>query len=211
MSFLAQEQMDKLEELKELKKYDEAISYVNGFLVSDPHNDELLLHIADIQYKKGEIDKAAKAIDFLNITTDHTDPMGLYVKGVLEMEKNNWKDARSYLLKAMDLTEKNNHEISRCYGLCEYWYGNREKWLHILERAHDLRPMDAEILYNLIELYLLERRFKKAKECIAFFHEHHKDLDMYEKKIAFYKNKIKLFSAYADLYSKNPNKWKITK
>ncbi len=74
--------------------------------------------------------------------------------------------------------------------------------MHILERAHDLRPMDAEILYNLIELYLLERRFKKAKECIAFFHEHHKDLDMYEKKITFYKNKIKLFSAYADLYSK---------
>jgi hypothetical protein len=45
------------------------------------------------------------------------------------MEKNNWKDARKYLLKAMEMTNANNHEILRCYGLCEYWYGNREKGL----------------------------------------------------------------------------------
>jgi hypothetical protein len=31
--------------------------------------------IADIQYKKGEIGKASKAIDFLNDQTDHKDPM----------------------------------------------------------------------------------------------------------------------------------------
>jgi hypothetical protein len=31
------------------------------------------------------------------------------------MEKNNWKDARSYLKKAMQLTNGENHEIIRCY------------------------------------------------------------------------------------------------
>jgi len=51
----------------------------------------------------------------------------LYVKGVLEMEKNNRKAAKKYLQMALSLTDYDNHEIMRCYGLCEYWYGNREK------------------------------------------------------------------------------------
>lgn len=61
-------------------QYDDAINYINQFLVNDPSNDELLLLIADIQYKKGEIGRASKAIDFLNSQTEHKDPMGLYVK-----------------------------------------------------------------------------------------------------------------------------------
>jgi hypothetical protein len=43
------------------------------------------------------------------------------------MEKNNRKDAKKYLQEALVLTNAENHEIMRCYGLCEYWYGNREK------------------------------------------------------------------------------------
>ena len=43
------------------------------------------------------------------------------------MEKNNWKEARSHFKKAMQITDGKNYEIVRCYGLSEYWYGNREK------------------------------------------------------------------------------------
>jgi len=43
------------------------------------------------------------------------------------MEKNNRLEAKKYLQRALVLTEAKNHEIVRCYGLCEYWYGNREK------------------------------------------------------------------------------------
>lgn len=53
--------------------------------------------------------------------------MALYVKGVLEMEKNHRKEARSFLLKAMEKLDRDNHEIMRCYALSEYRYGNREK------------------------------------------------------------------------------------
>lgn len=206
MAFLADSQLSIIESYKDKEQYDEAIAYINNFLVNDPINQELLLHIADLQYKKWEIDKASKAVDFLNFQNDNQDPMGLYVKGVLEMEKNDWKNARSYLLKAIKSSHKENHEILRCYGLCEYWYGNREKWVHNLERAHDLNAYDAEIIYNLIELYLLEHRYVKAKKLIKFYNDNINDLEMYEKKESFYNNKITLFMAYLNVYEKRKAK-----
>lgn len=202
MSFLADSQLSVIESYKEAGKYDEAIAYINNFLVNDPTNQEMLLHIADLQYKKWEIDRAGKAVDFLNYQNNNQDPMGLYVKWVLEMEKSNRKTARSFLLKSMETIENDNYEIMRCYGLCEYWYGNREKGLFNLERAHTLNPFDAEVIYNLIELYLLEHKFMKAKKLIKFYEENKSDLEMYEKKESFYRNKIALFSAYLSVYEK---------
>lgn len=202
MSFLADSQLHTIEEYKKKWKFDEAIAYVNTFLVKNPTSEELLLHIADLQYKKWEIDRASKAIDFLNDQTNNEDPMGLYVKWVLEMEKNHRKEARSFLLKAMQTMGKDNHEIMRCYGLCEYRYGNREKWIHYLENAHNINAYDAEIIYNLIELYLLEHRYKKAKDLIQFFEDNKDDLEMYDKKESFYRNKIRLFIAYLNVYEK---------
>ena len=52
MSFLAEEQNDIVDNYVEEGKYDEAISYINDLLTNDPTNDELLLMIADIQYKR---------------------------------------------------------------------------------------------------------------------------------------------------------------
>jgi uncharacterized protein HemY len=201
MWFLADSQINIIDTYVQAWKYDDAISYINDFLVNDPTNDELLLMIADIQYKKWEIGKASKAIDFLNDQSWHKDPMALYVKWVLEMEKNHWKEARNYLLKAMETLDKDNHEIMRCYALSEYRYGNREKGIHQLEHARDLHIFDAEIIYNLIELYLLEKKYRKANDLITFFHENKDELEIYDKKLAFYEAKMKLFSAYLNVYA----------
>ena len=201
MWFLADSQNDLDDAYVQEGKYDDAIEYINTLLAKDPTNDELLLMIADIQYKKGEINKASKAVDFLNANTDNKDPMGLYVKGVLEMEKNHRKQARDFLLKAMEKLDKDNHEIMRCYALSEYWYGNREKWLYHLERAHDLHRYDAEIIYNMVELYLLEKKYRKAEELIQFFYNNKEDLEIYDKKLAFYESKMKIFSAYITTYN----------
>ena len=200
MSFLAEEQNDIVDNYVKEGKYDEAISYINDLLTNDPTNDELLLMIADIQYKRWEINKASKAVDFLNAKSDNKDPMGLYVKWVLEMEKNHRKQARDFLLKAMERSEKDNHEIMRCYALSEYWYGNREKWMYHLERAHDLHRYDAEIIYNMVELSLLEKKYRKASELINFFHDNKEDLEIYDKKMSFYESKMKIFSAYITTY-----------
>jgi len=119
--------LEEIEQLKDLGKFDEAIRKVNTILFKDPHNEDALLQVTDIQYRKGEIGKASKAIDFLNAKKNNNDPLVLYIKGVLEMEKNHRMEAKKFLQKALELTKAENHEILRCYGLCEYRYGNREK------------------------------------------------------------------------------------
>lgn len=126
-TYIPESLINEIEELKELGKFDEAIKKVNTILFRDPNNEDALLQVTDIQYRKGEIGKASKAIDFLNAKKNNTDPLGLYIKGVLEMEKNHRMEAKKHLQHALELTKAENHEILRCYGLCEYRYGNREK------------------------------------------------------------------------------------
>jgi hypothetical protein len=53
--------------------------------------------------------------------------MSYYIKGVLEMEKTHWKEAKGYFKKTLELMEQDNPEVMRCYGLCEYRAGNREE------------------------------------------------------------------------------------
>jgi len=196
MVYIPEELIDEIEELKELWKYDEAIRIVNSILMRDPKNEDAILQIADIQYRKWEIGKADKAVDFLNAQKNNNDPLGLYIKWLLEMEKNNWKDARKYLLKAMEMTNASNHEILRCYGLCEYWYGNREKGLSFLKDAFVIDNKDAEVVYNLIQLYILEQEYKKAQEMISYFNKNKDSLKFVDKELDFYQTKISLFEKF---------------
>ena len=195
-TYVPESVIKEIEELKELGKFDEAIKKVNTILFRDPHNEDALLQITDIQYRKGEIGKAAKAIDFLNTKNNNNDPLGLYIKGVLEMEKNHRLEAKKYLQKALELTKAENHEILRCYGLCEYRYGNREKGLNFLKDAFTMNNRDAEIIYNLIEIYILEHKYKKAKDLITYFYKHHAKLEIIDKKLDFYDHKIGLFEKF---------------
>ena len=193
--YIPEQLLDEIEQLKDSGKFDEAIRVVNTILARDPSNEDALLQIADIQYRKGEINKADKAVDFLNATKKN-DPLGLYIKGILEMEKNNRKEAREYLQKALALTNGDNHEIIRCYGLCEYRYGNREKGLNYLKDAFAMNSRDAEVVYNLIQLYMLEHTYTKAKEMIEFFYAHHAEMKVVDKTIERYDKKIALFEKF---------------
>lgn len=196
MVYIPDSLIEEIEELKELGKFDEAITLVNKILTRDPSNEDAILQIADIQYRKWEIGKADKAVDFLNAQKKHNDPLGLYIKGLLEMEKNNRKGARSYLAKAMDMTNATNHEILRCYGLCEYWYGNRAKGLGFIKDAFALDNKDAEVIYNLIQIYILEQEYKDAQQMIAYFNKYQDSLKFIDKQLAFYQNKISLFEKF---------------
>jgi tetratricopeptide (TPR) repeat protein len=195
-SYIPEQLIDEIEQLKELNKFDEAMKKINSILVKDPNNEDALLQVTDIQYRQGEIGKASKAIDFLNAKKNHEDPLGLYIKWVLEMEKNNWIDAKKYLRKALELTKAENHEIIRCYGLCEYWYGNREKWVNLLKDSFSINNKDAEVIYNLIEIYILEQNYKKAKSMISYFYKHHKNIQTIDKDMEYYDNKIALFEKF---------------
>ncbi len=193
--YIPEEVLDEITKLTDEWKYDEAIEMVNKILTRDPKNEQALLMIADIQYRQGNMDWADKAVTFLN-STKKDDPLWLYVKGLLEMEKNNWKDARSYLKKAMQITNWENHEIVRCYGLSEYWYGNREKWRDYLKKAFKQDCLDAEVLYNVIQLAILDEDYDESSEMIHFFHDHHWELKIVDKPLEWYDKKIALFEKF---------------
>lgn len=198
MYYIHDKLLEEIESLKENGKYDEALKKVNTILIKDPTNEEALLQVADIQYRKGELDKATKAVDFLNETSKNQDAMWLYVKGILEMEKNQRWLAKKYFKEALRMTNFENYEIIRCYWLCEYWYGNREKWISLIEEAFEINKYDAEVIYNLIELYLLEHKHTKAKKMLSYFYDHHHKLETFEKPIDYYDQKVKLFEAFVE-------------
>ena len=199
-SYVPEEILDEISKLTESWKYAEAIEMANQILVKDPTNEQALLLVTDILYHQGNMEWADKAVSFLN-SMKKDDPLWLYVKWLLEMEKNNWKDACSHLKRAMQLTNWENHEIVRCYWLSEYRYGNREKWREFLRKAFKQNCLDAEVLYNIIQLAILDEDYAEAKEMIKFFHEHHSELKLVDKPIERYDKKIALFEKFMN--------WKI--
>ncbi len=200
-SYIPEYVIEEVEELKDIGKFDEAMRIINWILISNPNNEDALLQVADIQYRKWEINKASKAIDFLNSKKNNEDPLGLYIKWILEMEKNNRKEAKQYLQKALVLTNAENHEILRCYWLCEYWYGNREKWINFLRDSFSINNKDAEVIFNLIEVYILEHKYEKAKNMIKYYHKNHNNLITIDKDISHYDNRINLFEEFVKTQS----------
>ncbi len=193
--YIPEEVLDEIAGLTDEGKYDEAIEMVNRILTRDPKNEQALLLIADIQYRQWNMEWADKAVTFLN-STKKDDPLWLYVKWLLEMEKNNWKEARSYLKKAMQLTNWENHEIMRCYGLSEYRYGNREKWRDFLKKAFKQNSLDAEVVYNIIQLAILDEDYEESQEMISYYYDNHSGLKIVDKPIEWYDKKIALFEKY---------------
>ena len=196
-TYIPEEILDKISQLADEWKYDEAINIVNGILARDPKNEQALLMITDIFYRQGDMEWADKAVSFLN-STKKDDPLWLYVKGLLEMERNNWKEARSYLKKAMQLTNWENYEIMRCYGLSEYRYGNREKGREFLKKVFKQNSLDAELIYNIIQLAILDEDYSECVEMIDFFNRHHWELKVVDKPLKWYDKKVALFKKFLE-------------
>lgn len=196
MKYLHQELLDQINELKKNWNFEDALKILNWILLQDPYNEQVLMQIADIQYINWEIWKAEKAIDFLLKFTNNNDPKSLYIKWVLEMEKTNWHFAKKYLKEAIKKYDWNNPEILRCFWLSEYWLWNRESWIEYVLKAHEMNNFDAEIIYNIIELFLLENDKKNAKKYIDFYYENHDKIQTFWNDINYYDQKISLFEKF---------------
>lgn len=196
MYYVPKELLAQIESLKDEGKYDEALQTVNWILKKDPLNELALLQVADIEYLRWDISKAEKPVDFILNRKNSDNPMGWYVKWVFEMEKTNWTLAKQFLKKAMELTKWQNPEIMRCFGIAQYWWGNREKGLELLYKANEMNSMDAEILYNLIEINILESRYWEARKFINFFKKNRDQLQLFWRTIEFYDDKIALFESF---------------
>lgn len=196
MAYIHPEIYDKIESLKKQGKLQEALKLVNSILVTDPENVDALMEVSDIHYRSWQIKKADKPIDFLLASGKDDDPMVLYCKGVLEMEKTNRLDARRYLRKAVEITRFENPETIRALWMSEYRYGNREKWLDLVEEAYNLSKYDAEILYNLTQIYTLQHNYKSANRIISFYNKYKTKIVFLDKESSFYDRKFKIFEDF---------------
>ncbi len=187
--------LEEIEQLKAQWEYEKALKKVNWLLSRDPTNREALYQVADIEYRRWEISKAEKPVDFL-LETNNEDAMSWYIKGVLEMEKTNRWGAKEKFQKALDMLEQDNPEIMRCYGLCEYWSWNREAWMWYLIDSHKINALDAEVILNIIEISILEKELDTAKEFISYYHKHKKKLQCFDRDESYYNDKILLFEEY---------------
>lgn len=187
--------LEEIEALKQQGKYDEALSRVNSLLVRDPKNKEALYQVADIEYRRWEILKAEKPVDFLLDSYDE-DAMWWYIKGVLEMEKTQRSIAKKYFKKAISMLEGDNPEILRCYWLCEYRSWNREQWITYLIKSYKINEFDAEVILNLIEISILEKKSTQAKKYIKHYHEHREKLNCFDRELSYYDEKVDLFEKF---------------
>jgi len=56
------------------------------------------------------------------------------------------------------------------------------------------------VIYNLIEVYLLEYRYTKAKKMIHRYKKNYDKLETFDKEISYYDEKIKLFDSFVANY-----------
>ncbi len=87
MSYIHEQVLKKITALKNAGKLEDALKLVNSYLVDDPSSQVLLMEIADIHYRGGELEKSSKPVDFL-LSQNPDDPINLYIKGIIEMDKN---------------------------------------------------------------------------------------------------------------------------
>jgi hypothetical protein len=65
-----------------------------------------------------------------------------------------------------------------------------------LKDSFTLNNKDAEVIFNLVEIYMLEHKYTKAKNMIKYYYKNHKDLITIDKDIQHYDNKINLFEEF---------------
>lgn len=190
--------IDYIEQLKNEWKLEEALAKANELLAMNPSNKAVLYQIADIQYRNGEIDRAEKPVDFL-LWSDEKDPMGLYIKGVLAMEKTDRKTAKKIFKQILRDLEQENPEILRCLGLSEYRSGNREMGIKHLEKALEVNQWDAEVIINLIEVMIMQEEFEEARSYITHYTTQEK-LDFLDRDQKWYDDKIAMFTSYLETH-----------
>lgn len=188
-------QLEEIESLKEEGALDDALEIANQLLAKNPKNKDALYQVADIMYRKWEILKAEKPINFL-LDQEHDDAMSRYIKWVLEMEKTNRQEAKNNLKKAMSLLDDDNPEMMRCYAICEYRSGNREWGMGYLKQAFEMNKFDAEIILNMVELHILQHQRKHAQRYIKYYYDHTTQLQYFDKSKEQYDEKILLFQEY---------------
>lgn len=108
------------------------------------------------------------------------------------MEQEKRHDAKDAFSQAMHGHNESNPEILRCYALTEQALGNRERAREYLEKAFEINSHDAEIIANLVEMYLSIDDFTRVGELIRHYDAHRDLLETFGKDPIVYDHKISI-------------------
>lgn len=136
-----------VEDLKQDKKFEEAIKLIEQNLWSYSEDYRLYEELSDIFLYKGHLDKALKAINF-SLELNQNSATGNYLKGFILLSKDKVTEAIEFLKKSNQLIG-NNSEVLRNLWWAYTLVGESEKWISILKRALNLSPWDELITEDL--------------------------------------------------------------
>ena len=65
-----------------------------------------------------------------------------------------------------------------------------------MKKAFKQNALDAEVIYNIVQLSILDEDYEESEEMISFFYQHHSELKIVDKSIEWYDKKFALFEKY---------------
>jgi len=136
-----------VENLKTDKKFVEAISVLQKWLVKYSDDYRLYEELADIYVYQGDSKNAFKALDFA-LTLNPKSATGNYLKGFILLGEDKVLEAIKYLEISNSLYG-NNAEVLRNLWWAYTMSGKHERGITILKRALNLSPEDELITEDL--------------------------------------------------------------
>jgi tetratricopeptide (TPR) repeat protein len=136
-----------VEDLKQDKKFEDAISLIQNNLGSYSEDYRLYEELSDIFLYKGYLDKALKAVNF-SLELCPESATGNYLKGFILLSKDRIAEAIRYL----EISNKfigNNSEVLRNLGWAYTLSWETERGISILKRALNISPWDELITEDL--------------------------------------------------------------
>ncbi|MCX7739150.1 MAG: tetratricopeptide repeat protein [Hydrogenothermaceae bacterium] len=188
-----------------LKEYDKALDLYNKLYISNPKDYRILLIMADIEDKRGNIKQA------LELTSEAErikgdDPTVHFVKAVYLDKLGRWKDAEKSLYRALDLRS----DYGDALNYLGYTYIDRDididRGMELVKKALEVVPNSAAYLDSLGWGYYKKGNYQEALKYIEkalekmpddpVLNEHYGDvllkLGKKEDAVKYYKNALKL-------------------
>lgn len=137
----------KIEELKQLKKFDDAVAIIQSSISKYSEDYRLYEELADIYLYRWEFDKALKAVNF-SLCINPKSATGNYLKGFILLSKEKPHEAVHYLETSNKLIW-NNSEVLRNLGWAYTLTEQEERWIAMLKRALNISPEDDLITEDL--------------------------------------------------------------
>lgn len=137
----------KIEELKQQKKFDDAVAMIQSSISRYDEDYRLYEELADIYLYRWEFDKALRAVNF-SLSINSKSATGNYLKGFILLSKDKAQEAISFL-EASNKLIGNNSEVLRNLGWAYTLIGQNERGITVLKRALNLSPDDDLITEDL--------------------------------------------------------------